>query len=76
MEIVSVLWEEKKAEFTCALCSTCFLAAQPWHGNLEGSGALSALAHWKPAKNVSLKRMNEKEWAFTRWLLNGFQLGG
>lgn len=53
--------EEKKAEFMYALCSICFLAAQSWNGDLEGSGALYALALWKPANDVSLKII-KKEW--------------
>lgn len=76
MQIILVLREEKKAEFLCALGRACFLAAQSWHGDLDGSGALYALALWKPANNVSLKRVNEKEWGFTRWLLNSFRLSG
>lgn len=76
MESILVLREEKKAEFTCALCSVCFLTAQSWHGDLEGSGALYALALWNPVNDVSLKIINKKRVGLTRWLLNSFGLSG
>lgn len=76
MEIILVVREEKQTGFTCVLCRVCFLAAQVWFEDLEGSGVSRALALWKPANNFSLSSINEREWASTRWLFNSFRLNG